>query len=30
VVGLAEGARLLPGVDTASPAGVTLIDPRSN
>jgi alcohol dehydrogenase len=27
-VGLAEGARLLPGVDTASPAGVTLIDPR--
>jgi len=28
VVGLAEGARLLPSVDTASPAGVTLIDPR--
>jgi alcohol dehydrogenase len=28
VVGLAEGARLLPAVDTASPVGVTLIDPR--
>jgi alcohol dehydrogenase len=28
VVGLAEGARLLPTVDTSSPAGVTLIDPR--
>ncbi len=28
VVGLTEGARLLPSVDTASPAGVTLIDPR--
>lgn len=28
VVGLAEGARLLPSVDTASPVGVTLIDPR--
>lgn len=28
VVGLADGARLLPGVDTATPAGVTLIDPR--
>jgi alcohol dehydrogenase len=28
VVGLAEGARLLPSVDIASPAGVTLIDPR--
>lgn len=30
VVGLAEGARLLPLVDTASPVGVTLIDPRLN
>jgi alcohol dehydrogenase len=28
VAGLAEGARLLPSVDTSSPAGVTLIDPR--
>jgi alcohol dehydrogenase len=28
VVGLAEGARLLPSLDTATPAGVTLIDPR--
>jgi alcohol dehydrogenase len=28
VVGLAEGARLLPSLDTASPVGVTLIDPR--
>ena len=28
VVGLSEGARLLPSVDTASPAGVTMIDPR--
>jgi alcohol dehydrogenase len=28
VVGLAEGARLLPSVDGASPVGVTLIDPR--
>ena len=28
VVGLAEGAHLLPSVDTASPVGVTLIDPR--
>ncbi|MCW2556430.1 MAG: Alcohol dehydrogenase, zinc-binding domain protein [Mycobacterium sp.] len=28
VVGLAEGARLLPAVGTASPVGVTLIDPR--
>jgi alcohol dehydrogenase len=28
VVGLAEGARLLPSVDAASPVGVTLIDPR--
>lgn len=28
VVGLAEGARLLPSVGTASPVGVTLIDPR--
>lgn len=28
VVGLSEGARLLPTVGTASPAGVTLIDPR--
>ena len=28
VVGLAEGARLLPSVDTASPVGVTLVDPR--
>jgi alcohol dehydrogenase len=28
VVGLAEGARLLPSVEAASPVGVTLIDPR--
>jgi alcohol dehydrogenase len=28
VVGLADGARLLPSVDAASPVGVTLIDPR--
>jgi alcohol dehydrogenase len=28
VVGLAEGARLLPSLDTAAPVGVTLIDPR--
>nr|MDP9166532.1 zinc-binding dehydrogenase [Actinomycetota bacterium] len=28
VVGLTEGARLLPLVDTAAPVGVTLIDPR--
>jgi alcohol dehydrogenase len=28
VVGLTEGARLLPSVDAASPVGVTLIDPR--
>jgi alcohol dehydrogenase len=28
VVGLAEGTRLLPSVGTASPVGVTLIDPR--
>lgn len=28
VVGLADGARLLPSIDTASPVGVTLIDPR--
>jgi alcohol dehydrogenase len=28
VVGLAEGAALLPSVGTASPVGVTLIDPR--
>jgi alcohol dehydrogenase len=28
VVGLAEGARLLPSFDTAAPVGVTLIDPR--
>jgi alcohol dehydrogenase len=28
VVGLTEGARRLPSVDTASPVGVTLIDPR--
>jgi alcohol dehydrogenase len=28
VVGLAEGARLLPALDTAAPVGVTLIDPR--
>jgi alcohol dehydrogenase len=28
VVGLAEGARLLPSVDTAAPVGVVLIDPR--
>jgi alcohol dehydrogenase len=28
VVGLAEGARLLPAFDAAAPVGVTLIDPR--
>jgi alcohol dehydrogenase len=28
VVGLAEGARLLPLVDAAAPVGVTVIDPR--
>jgi alcohol dehydrogenase len=28
VVGLSEGARLLPVLDTAAPVGVTLIDPR--
>jgi alcohol dehydrogenase len=28
VVGLGEGARLLPLVDTAAPVGVTVIDPR--
>jgi alcohol dehydrogenase len=28
VVGLADGARLLPSFDTAAPVGVTLIDPR--
>ncbi|CAN5732149.1 zinc-dependent alcohol dehydrogenase family protein [soil metagenome] len=28
VIGLTEGARLLPSVDTAATAGVTLIDPR--
>ncbi|MEQ4548999.1 zinc-binding dehydrogenase, partial [Nocardioides kribbensis] len=28
VVDLDEGARLLPGVATASPAGITVIDPR--
>ena len=28
VVGLAEGAQLLPTLDTAAPVGVTLIDPR--
>lgn len=28
VVGLAEGARLLPSLDSAAPVGVTLIDPR--
>ena len=28
VVGLNEGARLLPSMDTASPVGVTLLDPR--
>jgi alcohol dehydrogenase len=28
VVGLAEGARLLPALDSAAPVGVTLIDPR--
>jgi len=27
-VGLAEGAALLPGLDQASPAGMTMIDPR--
>jgi alcohol dehydrogenase len=30
VVGLAEGARLLPLVDTATPVGVTVIDPRTS
>ena len=29
VVGLAEGARLLPSLGTATPVGVTLIDPRT-
>jgi alcohol dehydrogenase len=28
VVGLTEGARLLPSVGEASPVGITLIDPR--
>jgi alcohol dehydrogenase len=28
VVGLAEGARLLPLIDTAAPVGITVIDPR--
>ena len=28
VVGLTEGARLLPVLDTAAPVGVTLVDPR--
>jgi alcohol dehydrogenase len=28
VVGLTEGARLLPSLDSATPVGVTLIDPR--
>ena len=28
VVGLEEGARLLPSFGSASPVGVTLIDPR--
>jgi len=28
VVGLTEGAQLLPALDTAAPVGVTLIDPR--
>ena len=28
VVGLADGARLLPSLDGAAPVGVTLIDPR--
>ncbi|TPG34741.1 alcohol dehydrogenase [Mycobacterium hodleri] len=28
VVGLAEGARLLPSLDTSAPVGVTLVDPR--
>ncbi len=28
VVGLAEAASLLPGIDRASPAGMTMIDPR--
>jgi alcohol dehydrogenase len=28
VVGLTEGGRLLPSLDTAAPVGVTLIDPR--
>jgi alcohol dehydrogenase len=28
VVGLVDGARLLPSLDTAAPVGVTLIDPR--
>lgn len=28
VVGLTEGAQLLPALDSAAPVGVTLIDPR--
>jgi alcohol dehydrogenase len=28
VIGLAEGAALLPALDTAYPAGMTMIDPR--
>lgn len=28
VVGLSDAARLLPAMDTASPAGITIIDPR--
>ncbi len=28
VIGLSEAAALLPGMDTASPAGMTMIDPR--
>ena len=28
VVGLEEAARLLPAMDTASPVGMTMIDPR--
>jgi alcohol dehydrogenase len=28
VVGLVDGVRLLPSLDTAAPVGVTLIDPR--
>jgi len=28
VVGLADAARLLPAMDTAAPAGITIIDPR--